>query len=150
MIHMTDEIPFTSDAVKKRLERLGLVYKKIDELPEDNPSPMDLARKVTLYNTAQGIIGDLFAQAVYDYGMAYNERKESQGMHEMNFYGTGKEKEAYAESQITELRRKETKAEAEMKRWEKAYNSTEMLANAIKYEQGVVFDDYKSKLGDRQ
>lgn len=142
--HTTDEIPFNKDGVKDRLSRLGKIYKMINEIPEDTPNPIHLARKITLYNTAEGIIGELYAQSVYDHGIAYNNRKEQQGIAEMAFIGTGKEKEAYAEQQISNLRREETKAEAEMKRWEKAYNSTEMLANAIKHELGVIMDDLRA------
>lgn len=143
MSHTTDSLPFVPAGIKDRLERLGKIYKTINALPDEPVAPADLARKITLYNTAQGIIGEMFAQAVYDHGMAYNERKEQQGFHEMAFHGTGKDKEAYAEQKVAPLRRVEVQAEAEMRRWEKAYNSTEMLANAIKHELGVLFNEYR-------
>lgn len=143
-MHTTDPLPFTESGIKDRIKRLSSIYKKINEIPDDPVIPAEVARKITLYNTAQGIIGEMYAQAVYEYGVAYNERKEQQGVHEMSFIGTIKDKEGYAETQIAHLRREEVRAEAEMKRWEKAYNSTEMLANAIKHELSVLFDDYKA------
>lgn len=142
-MHDTEDIPFTPEAVKRRLKRLDELYKRIDAIPEDNPGPGDLARKVTLYIEAQGVIGDLYSQAVYDYGIAYNARKEQQSTHEFMFLGTIKEKESYAEMKIADLRKTEARTEAAMKRWEKAYNNYEQMANAIKHELGVVFDDYK-------
>lgn len=144
MTHTVEEIPFKPDNIKIRLRNLHMLYKKIDEIPEDVENPMLLARKVTLYNKAQGILGELFAQSVYDFGIAYANRKEQQGVYEMNYNGTAKDKEAWANQKIIEFRQKETKAEAEMRRWEKAYNSTEMIANAIKKELEVVHDDYKA------
>lgn len=139
----TDPIPFTPNGIKERLARLGDIYKRINGLPQDVEDPALLARKVTLYNVAQGVIGEMYAQAVYDYNVAYNTRKERQAFYEDAFFGTIKDKENYAETKITAARREEARAEAEMKRWEKAYNSTEQLANAIKHELGVVFDDYR-------
>lgn len=139
----TETIPFGPGGIKSRLDRLRGIYKQINNIPEE-ADPALLARKVTLLNTAQGIIGELYAQSVYDSKNAYNERKEAQATYELNYKGTAKEKEAYSRMKVAELLKKEAEAEAELKRWEKAYNSHEMLANAIKYEVQIVFDDYKA------
>lgn len=143
-VNMMEPIPFSQQGIQARIKRLGMIYQKINDIPEDVENPILLARKVRLYNEAQGIIGDLYSQSVYDHGIAYAHRKEQQGLYEMAYIGTAKDKEGYAEQRIVELRRAETRAEAEMRRWEKAYNHHEQLANAIKHELGVVQDDLRA------
>lgn len=139
-----ESLPFGDSGVTRRVDRIKKINKAIDSLPEVEASPSDLARKVTLLNTMQGVIGELYSQSVYDYGIAYNVRKEKQAAYERSYYGTIKEKEAYAEENIKEERKTEVRAESEMKRWEKAYNSTEMLANAIKHELSVLSDEMRA------
>ena len=139
-----EALPFEYDGITRRVNRIKKINAAIDSLPEVEASPSDLARKVTLLNTMQGVIGELYSQAVYDYGIAYNMRKEKQAMYERSYYGTIKEKEAYAEENIKKERTAEVRAESEMKRWEKAYNSTEMLANAIKHELSVLSDEMRA------
>jgi hypothetical protein len=127
--------------VSGRVKRLNKVYEQINAL--DDVTPHALAKKVTLYAVAQNIIGDLYAQAVYDAGLAYNNRKEAQAASELGYIGgTVKERECYGIVAVSDLKKLETKAEAERQRWEKAFYSTENLANAIKHELKVTFFDY--------
>lgn len=136
-----ERFPESKNFINSRIERLNKVYRKINEINEDE-SPHALAKKVTLYGVAQAIIGDLYAQSVYDAGVAYNNRKEAQAVAELSYFGTVKERECYGITAVADLKRLETKAEAERQRWEKAFYSTENLANAIKHELKVTFFDY--------
>jgi hypothetical protein len=138
--YIDEKFPTSGNFVKSRVENLNKVYMKINGMNKE--APHDLAKMVTLYSVAQGIIGELYAQSVYDAKIAYNERKEAQAAAELGYQGTGKEKESYGTIATSELRKIEARAEAEKEKWEKAFHATENLSNALKHELKVVFYDY--------
>lgn len=135
---------FTQEQLDKKKSQLNAIYKRINEIPEEVENPGDLARKITLYTHAQGIIGALYSQSIYEYGHAKVVLKNEKMKLQDSFVGTIKAKEAYAEVQTYDLQEKEVEARAISKRWEAAYNQTEQLANALKKELDILFEDFKA------
>ncbi|MNR93681.1 hypothetical protein D3C72_247390 [compost metagenome] len=137
---------YTKEQIGKKEADLKSLYKRINEIPEDVDNPGDLARKITLYTMAQGIIGSLYAQSIYEHGHAKVVLKNKR-LTLIESYPSGetiKSKEARAEIDTFDLQEAEALARAIAKRWEAAYNQTEQLANALKKELEILNDELRA------
>lgn len=121
--------------------RLNELYKEIEQL---NPDVLpDLNKMIRLYSQAQMIIGFLDADALYQAGASYAERKKLQGEIASEFKGTGVEKEAESDKQTYELRIEEAKAKAESRKWQNLFKSTDNLIIALRRDERTAMEEYK-------
>lgn len=122
-------------------KRLTQIYDEIEQLnPEILP---DLNKMIRLYSQAQMIIGFLDADALYQAGKIYAERKKLEGEISSSFKGTGVEKEAEANKQTYELRLEEAKAKAESRKWQNLFKSTDNLIIALRRDERTALEEYK-------
>src|SRR5690625_2126899 len=124
-----------------RQKRLKEIYDEIDKLnPEILP---DLNAMIRLYSQAQMLIGYMDADALYQYGKAYADRKQKQGDVKKNYPGTGVEKEGQSELEIYDLRLKEVEAHAESRKWNNLFKSTDNLIIALRRDERTALEEYK-------
>lgn len=106
--------------------------------------PNELNRKIKLYSQALMLIGYFDADAAYDAGKAYADRKKRQGEVKLGYEGTGVEKEGKSEVEIYELRLKETEARAEFRKWSNLFKSTEHLIIALRREERTLIKELEN------
>lgn len=124
-----------------RLVRLRQIYDEIETL---NPEILsDLNKVIRLYSQAQMLIGYLDADALYQYGAIYAERKRLQGEVKQSYKGTGVEKEAQADIETYDLRMKEAQAKAESRKWQNLFKATENLIIAYRRDERTAIEEYK-------
>lgn len=120
-------------------KRLAEIYKEIEQL---NPEILsDLNKIINLQSKAQMIIGFLDADALYQYGKCYAERKRLQGEIASTFKGTGVEKEAQSNKETYELRMKEAEAKAESRKWQNLFKSTDNLIIALRRDERTAYEE---------
>lgn len=130
-----------------RNKRLDDIYKEIDEL---NPEILsDLNKVIRLYSQAQMVIGFADADALYEAGRLYAERKREYAEVIQNESGTVAEKESAAELATYDLRIQEAKAKAESRKWQNLFKSTENLIIALRRDERTALEEYK-KINDLQ
>lgn len=123
---------------EKRLEQL------FSEIKQLNPEVLsDLNKMIRLYSQAQMVIGHLDADALYKYGETYSKRKEMFASVIGYTDGTVAEKEATAEIEVSELRRKEWEAKAESRRWQNLFNSIDNLIIALRRDERTALAEYQ-------
>ncbi|WP_373894425.1 hypothetical protein [Virgibacillus sp. CBA3643] len=121
--------------------RLNQIYQEIEQLNfEILP---DLNKGIRLYSQAQMIIGFLDADALYQYGAVYAQRKKTEGEIKDNRKGTGVEKESAADVGTYELRLKEWEAKAESRKWQNLFKSTDNLIIALRRDERTAIEEYK-------
>ena|SRR5690625_713649 len=124
-----------------RNKRLKAIYDEIDKL---NPEILsDLNAMIRLYSQAQMLIGYMDADALYEYGKAYADRKRAQAEIKENTEGTGVMKESRAEIEAYDLRLKESKAYAESRKWNNLFKSTDNLIIALRRDERTALEEYK-------
>ena len=122
-------------------KRLNEIYDEIETL---NPEHLaDLNKMINLYSKAQMIIGFLDADALYNHGAMYAERKKLQGEISSEFKGTGVEKEAESNKKTYDLRMKEAKAKAESRKWQNLFKATDNLIIALRRDERTALEEYK-------
>ena len=120
--------------------RLAQLYKRADQFNEDIPA--DLAKKIVVYTRILQEIGMQIANHTYHYRNLEAERKRVYALAVKDAVGTGKDKEAAAEIQVIKHRQKEFKAERDLIKWQKAYDSTKELINALKKQLEVLLIEW--------
>src|SRR5690625_1253024 len=113
-------------------KRLDEIHAEIKELNPDILS--DLNKMIRLYSQAQLIIGHLDAEALYEAGASYAERKRVQAEIIKNTSGTVAEKESEAEIQTYDLRIKEAETKATSRKWQNLFKSYDNLIIALRRE----------------
>ena len=122
-------------------KRLNQIFNEIKTL---NPEILsDLNKMIRLYSQAQIIIGHLDADALYEYGKTYSERKRVYAETVEKTQGTGVEKEAAAEKAVYELRLKEWETKAESRRWSNLFNSIDNLIIALRRDERTALAEYQ-------
>ena len=122
-------------------KRLDQIHNEIKQL---NPEiPEQLNKIIKLYSQAQIIIGYLDADALYEAGRIYAERKRVYAETIENESGTVAEKQAKAELAIHELRLKEAAAKAESRKWNNLFNSYDNLIIALRRDERTLFEEYQ-------
>lgn len=116
--------------------KLDQLYKKANEFNDDIPS--DLAKKIVVYTEILRVLGVYIANATYRLGQIEADRKREYALILVREIGTAKEKEGKAELRITNHRKKEYQAEADLIKWKNAYDSTKELINALKKQLEVL------------
>ena len=131
-------IELSKEGKEKRLKQI------FNEIKTLNPEILsDLNKMIRLYSQAQIIIGHLDADALYEHGKAYSERKRVYAETIEKTKGTGVEKEAAAEKAVYELRLKEWKTKAESRRWNNLFNSIDNLIIALRRDERSALEEYK-------
>lgn len=123
---------------EKRLEQLH------NEIRQLNPEiPEQLNKMIKLYSQAQIIIGYLDADALYEAGRIYAERKKVYAETIENESGTVAEKQAKAELAVHELRLKEAEAKSESRKWQNLFDSYDNLIIALRRDERTAAEEYK-------
>lgn len=120
--------------------RLDQLYKTASQFNEEIPA--DLAKKIVIYTRILQEIGIYIARQNYHYRSLEAERKQIYASAILEAVGTGKEREAAAEIKITKHRKREFYAESELIKWNKAYDSTKELINALKKQLEVLLIEW--------
>lgn len=124
-----------------RNARLKAIYDEIEEL---NPGILaDLNKIIRLYSQAQMIIGYMDADALYESGRLYAERKRLYAETIQGTSGTVAEKESAAELATYDLRIQEAKAKAESRKWQNLFKSTENLIIALRRDERTALEELK-------
>lgn len=119
--------------------RLDELHAEIKEL---NPEILsDLNKMIRLYSQAQLIIGYLDAEALYEAGAAYAERKRVQAEIIKETSGTVANKEATAEIETYDLRLAESEAKATSRKWQNLFKSYDNLIIALRRDERTVFEE---------
>ena len=123
---------------EKRLEQLH------NEIRQLNPEiPEQLNKMIKLYSQAQIIIGYLDADALYEAGRIYAERKRVYAETIENESGTVAEKQAKAELAVHELRLKEAEAKSESRKWQNLFDSYDNLIIALRRDERTAAEEYR-------
>lgn len=123
---------------EKRLEQL---HAEIKELNLEILS--DLNKAIRLYSQAQLIIGHLDADALFEAGSVYAERKKAQAEIFKSSTGTVAEREAEAEIKTYDLRIKEADAKATSRKWQNLFKSYDNLIIALRRDERTALEEYK-------
>src|SRR5690625_779316 len=124
-----------------RSKRLKEIYEEIETLnPEILP---DLNKMIRLYSQAQMLIGYMDADALYQAGAVYAERKRLYAETIQNSSGTVAEKESLAEIATYDLRIKEAEAKAESRKWQNLFKSTDNLIIALRRDERTALEEYR-------
>ncbi len=122
-------------------KRLDQIHNEIKHL---NPEiPEHLNKLIRLYSQAQIIIGYLDADALYDAGRIYAERKRVYAETIENESGTVAEKQAKAELAVYDLRIKEAEAKSESRKWQNLFNSYDNLIIALRRDERTAAEEYR-------
>ena len=121
--------------------RLDEIHAEIKELNPDILS--DLNKMIRLYSQAQLIIGHLDAEALYEAGASYAERKRVQAEIIKNTSGTVAEKESEAEIQTYDLRIKEAETKATSRKWQNLFKSYDNLIIALRRDERTALEELK-------
>lgn len=122
-------------------EKLDGLFAEIKQLnPEFLP---DLNKMIRLYSQAQVVIGHLDADALYEYGEMYSKRKEMYASVTAYTDGTGVEKEAAAEIEISELRREESRLKSESRRYQNLFKAMDNLIIALRRDEKTAMTEYQ-------
>lgn len=124
-----------------KLTRLDELHAEIRKL--DLEVLADLNKAVRLYSQAQLIIGHLDAEALYESGAVYAERKRMQAEVIKNTSGTVAEREAEAEIQTYELRIREAETKAESRKWQNLFKSYDNLIIALRRDERTTLEELK-------
>lgn len=120
-------------------KRLDEIHAEIKQL---NPEILsDLNKMIRLYSQAQLIIGHLDAEALYEAGAAYAERKRVQAEVIKNTVGTVAEKESQAEIETYELRMREAEAKAISRKWQNLFKSYDNLIIALRRDERTALEE---------
>jgi len=122
-------------------KRLDEIHAEIKELNPDILS--DLNKMIRLYSQAQLIIGHLDAEALYEAGASYAERKRVQAEIIKNTSGTVAEKESEAEIQTYDLRIKEAETKATSRKWQNLFKSYDNLIIALRRDERTALEELK-------
>lgn len=121
--------------------RLDEIHAEIKQL---NPEILsDLNKLIRLYSQAQLIIGHLDAEALYEAGASYAERKRVQAEVKQNTQGTVADKESEAEIQTYPLRLKESEAKKESRKWQNLFKSYDNLIIALRRDERTALEEYR-------
>lgn len=123
-------------------KRLNQIFAEIKELNLEILS--DLSQGIILYSKAQLVIGHLDADALYEYGKAYSQRKEAYASVIAYTDGTVAEKEAAAEIAVKDLRLKEWDKKAESRRWGNLFNAIGNLIIALRRDERTAMTEYQN------
>jgi len=123
---------------EKRLDELHAEIKQLN--PEILP---DLNKLIRLYSQAQLVIGHLDAEALYQAGATYAERKRKYAEAIDQATGTVAEKEAYAEKATYDLRIAEASAKSESRKWQNLFKSYDNLIIALRRDERTALEEYK-------
>lgn len=121
--------------------RLDEIHAEIKELNPDILS--DLNKMIRLYSQAQLIIGHLDAEALYEAGASYAERKRVQAEIIKNTSGTVAEKESEAEIQTYDLRIREAETKATSRKWQNLFKSYDNLIIALRRDERTALEELK-------
>lgn len=124
---------------EQRMNKLQELYAEIRKLNYELPA--DVSKMILLYNQALLIVGDLWSDAVEEYGMTYAERKKIGGDIKGDFTGTGVEKEAAEERGTYEMRKKEAQAEALVIKYKARFTATEEMIQSLKIHLKMLVGD---------
>ncbi len=124
------------------MDKLKSLYAKINQLNDEIPA--DLAKKIHLYAEVMQLIGKYHAQATFNYGRAYAERKHAYAQALVNTPGTGVVKEGQADIDAYPYRLKEAEAEGEMHRWKNSLAATAEIINALKKQLDTLMREYNA------
>lgn len=116
--------------------KLDRLYFQANSLNEEIPS--ELAKKIVVYTEILRVLGTYIAHATYKLGSIEADRKREYAIALVREGGTAKEREGKAELRITQYRKQEYQAEAELIKWKNAYDSTKELINALKKQLEVL------------
>ena len=123
---------------EKRLEQLH------NEIRQLNPEiPEQLNKMIKLYSQAQIIIGYLDADALYEAGRIYADRKKVYAETIENESGTVAEKQAKAELAVYDLRIKEAEAKSESRKWQNLFNSYDNLIIALRRDERTAAEEFR-------
>src|SRR5699024_4523928 len=98
---------------------------------------------IRLYSQAQLIIGHLDAEALYEHGAIYAERKRKYAEAIESASGTVAEKEAFAEKETYDLRIAEAGAKSESRKWQNLFKSYDNLIIALRRDERTALEEYK-------
>lgn len=121
-------------------DKLKELYTQINNLSEDLPA--DLSKKIYLYAEVLQWLGKYHAEATFDYGKAYADRKHVYAKALVNTTGTGVVKEGQADIDAYPYRLKEAEAEREMNRWKNSLVATNEIINALKKQLDTLMREY--------
>ena len=121
--------------------RLDEIHAEIKELNPDILS--DLNKMIRLYRQAHLIIGHLDAEALYEAGASYAERKRVQAEIIKNTVGTVAEKESEAEIKTYDLRIKEAETKATSRKWQNLFKSYDNLIIALRRDERTALEELK-------
>jgi len=124
-----------------RNSRLKKIYKEIEALNQKILS--DLNKIIRIYSQVQMIIGYMDADALYEHGTYYAERKRIYAETILESSGTVAEKEAKAELASNEIRALEENARSESRKWQNLFRSTENLIIALRRDERTALEEYK-------
>jgi hypothetical protein len=141
------DMPFADHELQAYLQEANAIRKALAGLNGAPETPDVLSRKIIFLTELQHVIGEIYAQMVYEHSIAYVDRKNAFAVYREAFNGTEKDKDAYAEEKTKEHRMHEARCKSNMKRWEMQYGNAEQRANAVKKHLEVVFDDYRFRQG---
>lgn len=122
-----------------KLTRLDEIHAEIRGLDLEVLS--DLNKAIRLYSQAQLIIGHLDAEALYEAGSVYADRKRAQAEVIKNTEGTVAEREAEAEIQTYELRKREAATKAESRKWQNLFKSYDNLIIALRRDERTALEE---------
>lgn len=128
----------SKDGKEKRLDEIHAEIRAL------NPEILsDLNKMIRLYSQAQLIIGHLDAEALYEAGAVYAERKRMQAEVYKASSGTVAEREAEVEIQTYDLRIKEAEAKAESRKWQNLFKSYDNLIIALRRDERTALEELK-------
>lgn len=138
------DMPLTKEEINKYLHELNAIRRDIAKVAAEPKNPADASRKIILYTDMQFVVGELYAQTVYDHSMAYLARKNAYSEAFDQAHGTDAARKAIADRLTIKELADEAKAKANRERWAMQYNNAEQKANALKKQWEVIFNDFKA------
>lgn len=130
--------------VEKRQIKMADYYQQLEALSEDIPK--ELATKMKVMARLLGLIGEYWAEAQGELGKVRAQRKYAFAVAKGEIGGTIAEREAHAWEVTRQLHEREEALEAEVLRWEKAYNSQQELINVYKLDYKGLLSEYNGKI----
>ncbi|MEK4754817.1 hypothetical protein MKX72_20150 [Priestia sp. FSL R5-0597] len=125
------------DWVVEHLKEITKYQKQLDRTPKEMK-----VQRIEILSRMLVFIGKLAATFSEEYKNIYAERKYTYAEAEIK---AEKNKKAYAEIAVRDLRKQEAKAYGNMQRWKNAFESTKEEINALKYKVKIDVEDGSSR-----
>jgi len=120
--------------IEQHTREIMRLRREADSLPNDNPAA--LMRKIELLARCMVYVGRLSSYLDGEYKRIYAERKRE---YAKAYIEAPRNKEAYAELAVVELREKEAQAYEDSRRWRNALDSLTEEIHALKLKMRIDF-----------